>query len=476
MEEVPNMLLVVQKNAMYELLTHDYVGSGLKALQYQILDVYHARNDSFLYESDLFPDKLNNLMGKTLKVASFEVIPWVMPQQAVDGNVRYRNQSYTLNGMDGYLLIEFCMRFNCTWELQVDQKNLYGKVFEDGTGNGMFGALLNRKVDFAIGAVGPYFSTFKYFSITHPLQWVGVTCLVPRPGLVPYWKLIFVIFSKTVWFVLGVTFITTSVCLHVYHKSTTNSQTYEFSSIIFKVFRSLVLASSDLPRNSAALAIMVASHLMFTIIVGNTYIGKIHSILAFPPYQDPISTVTELARSGIQVNAEHAAWMYSMDLSENRQDKIILSNFHVVPAEQLSALMNKGHEATMIAVLENGHSMVGRWINAHNVEQYRILSEPLYYEFEAGYATKTWPLLDRFSYYTSWIRDACLFQYVELIEVNRYMDFWVQLSIEHSKDRPHSQLKTMKVEEISGALMVLGVGLVISVFVFLVEIGQHTTN
>ncbi|XP_021707103.1 uncharacterized protein LOC5563601 isoform X2 [Aedes aegypti] len=473
-DEVPNMLVVVQKNASFELLTLKFVGNGPTSSEYQLLDRYDAANHSFIYGNELFPDKLDNLEGKTSRVASFDVVPWVMLLQEDEGNVRYNNQSYTLDGMDGYLLTQFCLRYNCTWELQVDQKNLYGKVFNDGTGNGIFGALLDRKVDFAIGAVGAYYSTFKYFSITQPLQWVGVTCLVPRPRLVPYWKLVFLIFTKSVWLILGVTFMTLSVCIYIFNKPTADAQLNGFMWIFFKVLKSFVLTSSDLPRNNTPLAITVASLLMFTIIVGNTYIGKIHSTLAFPPYQNPISTVWDLARSGIKLNGEHASWMYSLDLSENQRDKIILSNFHVPPAGQLAALINKGQEATMIAVLQNGHSMVGSWINAWNVELYRIMSEPLYFEFEAGYATKTWPLLDRFSYFSSWIRDACLFKYIELIEVDRYMDHSVQVSIEHSRDRPHSQLKNMKVEEISGALLILGIGAVVSAMVFCLEVNMHS--
>lgn len=287
---------------------------------------------------------------------------------------------------------------------------------------------------------------------------------------------------------------TLSVCIYIFNKPTADAQLNGFMWIFFKVLKSFVLTSLDLPRNNTPLAITVASLLMFTIIVGNTYIGKIHSTLAFPPYQNPISTVWDLARSGIKLNGEHASWMYSLDLSENvldyttpfdilfilslhpfqQRDKIILSNFHVPPAGQLAALINKGQEATMIAVLQNGHSMVGSWINAWNVELYRIMSEPLYFEFEAGYATKTWPLLDRFSYFSSWIRDACLFKYIELIEVDRYMDHSVQVSIEHSRHRPHSQLKNMKVEEISGALLILGIGAVVSAMVFCLEVNMHS--
>lgn len=62
-----------------------------------------------------------------------------------------------------------------------DQYWQYGQVFENHTGNGMIGALVERKVDFAIGAVGGWFQLFKYFSFSTPIQWIGVTSLAPKP-------------------------------------------------------------------------------------------------------------------------------------------------------------------------------------------------------------------------------------------------------------------------------------------------------
>ncbi|XP_021712743.1 uncharacterized protein LOC5563604 [Aedes aegypti] len=473
LEEISNLLLVVQKNATFELLTHRYVGSRPTSLEYQLLDRYDGDNESFIYGRDLFLDKGTNLLGKTFRVACFHLVPWIIMRQGNNGVFKYLNQAYTVDGLDGYLLTQFCLRYNCTWELHVDQKNQYGNVFDNGTGNGMFGALLDRKVDFAMGAVGGYYGTFKYFSLSDVIQWIGVTCLVPKPGLVPNWQLIYIIFSTSVWITLGAIFITVSICLHIF-KSTTIPRTNQgFSWILLKVLRTFVLTSADIPTNTAAEVTTVTALLMFTIIIGNVYIGKIHSILAIPPYEAPIATVLDLAKAGIQVNAPHAAWMYALDLSENEKDKTILKNFHVPTIERFTDITDGGQEATMVGLLENGHIMVGNWINARNVELYRIMSEPLYFEYEAGYATKTWPLLDHFNYLAAQIRDACLLRYIELLEVDRYMDHFVQVSIEHSWDRPHSALKDMNVEEISGALMLLGMGCAVSLVIFILELVYH---
>lgn len=149
----------------------------------------------------------------------------------------------------------------------------------------------------------------------------------------------------------------------------------------------------------------------------------------------------------------------------------MLTTFRVPPIEDIPIIADEGKEAIIMALLNYGHSMVGTWFDAKNIENYRLMTELLYFEYDTGYATKTWPLLDRFDRLAMWIRDACLFQYVELVDVYRYMNYWVQTSIAHSKDRPQNLLRIMNVEEISGGLMILGIGLVLAIAVFALELG-----
>lgn len=68
-----------------------------------------------------------------------------------------------------------------SYESILDQYWQYGQVFENRTGNGMTGALVARKVDFALAAMGSWFQLFKYFSFSISIQWIGITTLTPKP-------------------------------------------------------------------------------------------------------------------------------------------------------------------------------------------------------------------------------------------------------------------------------------------------------
>lgn len=48
----------------------------------------------------------------------------------------------------------------------------------------MTGALVARKVDFALAAMGSWFQLFKYFSFSISIQWIGITTLTPKPKYV----------------------------------------------------------------------------------------------------------------------------------------------------------------------------------------------------------------------------------------------------------------------------------------------------
>ncbi|XP_038120721.1 uncharacterized protein LOC6050685 [Culex quinquefasciatus] len=182
--EIANLLIVVPNGKVFELITHRWVGDPPEALELLHLDTYQPDSGTFVDGNDLFPDKMNNLMGKTIRLAAFYLLPWIMMRQKDDGVVRYLNQSYTIDGIDGYMLVQFCIRFNCTWDLSVDQYWQYGQVFENRTGNGMTGALVARKVDFALAAMGSWFQLFKYFSFSISIQWIGITTLTPKPKYV----------------------------------------------------------------------------------------------------------------------------------------------------------------------------------------------------------------------------------------------------------------------------------------------------
>ncbi|XP_055642418.1 uncharacterized protein LOC129779153 [Toxorhynchites rutilus septentrionalis] len=470
--EVTNLLIIKPHGNAFDFITHRYVGNPPEALDFLRLDSFFPENDTFLEGNNLFPNKYDDLMGKTVKLASFHLLPWVMMRQVDDGIVRYLNQSHTIDGLDGYILIQFCLWYNCTWDLSVDQDYQYGQAFENRTGNGMIGALVERKVDFALAAVGGWYQLFKFFSFSTPVQWIGITCLAPRPKLIPSWTIIFLMFTRTVWIMILVAMIISALFEYLMPNEIGSWSTgpRSLSRSFITVFSTLLLLPASLRRSRASEVMFSVTLLMFSLVVGYGYLGKTHSIRAFPLFEPPIDTIHDLAISNLPWNAPHEAWIYALIGTENPYVQKILTTFRVPPIESLRAIANEGTEALIMAVLHYGHYMVGTWFTGENIENYRLMTEYVYFEYDTGYATKTWPLLDKFDYLAMWIRDASLYQYVEIVEVYRYMNYRVQISIEHSRDRQQSELLPLAVGDIGGGLVMLAFGYLVASVTFVVEL------
>lgn len=60
----------------YELWTHKFTGAGNDYRNPEMLDVWFSENSSFLYNNFLYPDKIYDQMGKTLRVAAFTYLPY----------------------------------------------------------------------------------------------------------------------------------------------------------------------------------------------------------------------------------------------------------------------------------------------------------------------------------------------------------------------------------------------------------------
>jgi hypothetical protein len=81
--------------------------------------------------ADLYPDKLSNLMGKRLIMATFNYPPYSI----VDLNA----SPPVFDGTESRIALEFCRKLNATFDASVDAENEWGEIYENYTGNGILG-------------------------------------------------------------------------------------------------------------------------------------------------------------------------------------------------------------------------------------------------------------------------------------------------------------------------------------------------
>ncbi|XP_038120718.1 uncharacterized protein LOC6050686 isoform X3 [Culex quinquefasciatus] len=128
-----------------------------------------------------------NLFGKSIRFATFNVIPHIIFEETNDVTfpiIRHSNKTYTLDGLDGLFVVEFCKRLNCTVELILDEVNMWGTIHENKTGNGVMGSVIERKADVGACAMSSWFHSIKHLRFSKAFLRGGVTCLTPKPEYV----------------------------------------------------------------------------------------------------------------------------------------------------------------------------------------------------------------------------------------------------------------------------------------------------
>lgn len=68
----------INDDVVYELWTHEFGGPENNFRNPILVDVWFSKNYSFLYNNNLYPDKISDQKGKALKVAAITYPPYTV--------------------------------------------------------------------------------------------------------------------------------------------------------------------------------------------------------------------------------------------------------------------------------------------------------------------------------------------------------------------------------------------------------------
>lgn len=135
---------------------------------------------------------------------------------------------------------EFCLRHNCVLVPLIDNVNLFGEIFDNATGNGVLGNIVEDRADvgfgkrlsrlstekrrihdslmsnrFFEGSVNPRYHEWLFLDLGPPFIRTAVTCLVPRPRPLALWSTPIMPFSRVLWCVVVASVLLDSLTLYV---------------------------------------------------------------------------------------------------------------------------------------------------------------------------------------------------------------------------------------------------------------------
>ncbi|KAL0270211.1 UNVERIFIED_CONTAM: hypothetical protein PYX00_007689 [Menopon gallinae] len=189
---LPNLVFIAAVNSTYKAIGHNYFhGHKYEVLgvKYEVLDTWR-KSKGFERGVDLYPDKIKNMHGRKLTFAMMDYSPYAVVANE-GGKIVY-------DGVETRTVAQFVELSNSTWEGQDNPVHLWGKMFGNGTGTGIFGSVLENKADVGFSAIYQWHCDVTECS--YPFLYADVLCLAPAPLIVSGVMTVVMPFEMEVWY------------------------------------------------------------------------------------------------------------------------------------------------------------------------------------------------------------------------------------------------------------------------------------
>lgn len=185
-KEIPDIIFLKEiQCCLFEAYTSKYRSLySNKPEELELLDIFN--NTGFLNGVNLFPDKRDNFWGREIRLGLFDYPPFnkIFPDSE-SGNVWINNtgslETYFLEGIEGNILVNYCKRYNCTIQIVTCNYGDWGTIYENLSGEGQVGMVVDRKVDIVLNSMYLWQNVYVACGMTRTMSRSGITFLIPGP-------------------------------------------------------------------------------------------------------------------------------------------------------------------------------------------------------------------------------------------------------------------------------------------------------
>ncbi|XP_063361372.1 glutamate receptor ionotropic, delta-2-like [Cydia amplana] len=459
---VANILLIVpslQSSGdceVYDMITHKFVGSDEEVKKPLYLDRWDSCTGNFERGVNLFPHDMSNLYGKTVKVAAFTYKPYVLLDLDPSLNPLGRD------GMEMRIIDEFCRWVNCTVKIVRDDEHEWGEIYENNTGVGVLGNVVEDRADIGITALYSWYEEYRVLDFSAPIIRTAITCVAPAPRILTSWDLPLVPFSLTMWMCLLFAFFYASLALSIAQRSTNN--------VFLDTFGMMITQTRE-DATSWRIRSITGWMLVTGLIIDNAYSGGLASSFTVPKYEASVDTVEDLVDRRMEWGATHDAWIFSIILSEEPLIKSLLSQFKTYPADVLKKKSFSRSMAFSIEHLPAGYFAIGEYITKEAAMDLEIMLDKVYYEQCVVMLRKSSPYTAKLSELVGRLHQSGLMLSWETQVALKYLDFKVQLEVRLSRARKDLQgIEPLSLKKLLGIYIFYFGGVVIALMVFFGEL------
>ncbi|XP_053667658.1 probable glutamate receptor [Anopheles marshallii] len=462
----------------------DLLTKAFETDDWMVLDSYSTSTPAPL-SANLFPNRRTDLRGRYVRLAIFNYEPytlWNAVENSDDANAFYQHdRSLAIDGTESRLFIEFCAKLNCSLEISLDEAGEWGQIFDNRTGDGIIGAVVERRADIGVGALYSWYHEFLFLSLSKPISRTGVTCIVPKPLPLSSWMVGILPFSTYLWLAVLTTILVSTVFEVLISFVTQKFKASESNRVdvcesmmgVISIFilQAVLLRTIRNPYSSQM--ILIGSLLIVGLMIGNAYSGGLASVMTVPRYEKSIDTVQDLADRNLRWGSTHDAWIFSIQLATQPTIVKLLNNFVTSPKDVLHEKAKHRNLAYSIERLPYGHYAIGDYITDDVSNSYEIMLEDIYWENCVAMATKTWPLMNELDELTLVIFQSGIQRYWELKVVTKFADNKVQHAISTSRHFDNPGPIPLQPSHLLGAFFLLAIGLGLGLVCFLLELLWH---
>uniref|UniRef100_A0A1A9WGK9 Ionotropic glutamate receptor C-terminal domain-containing protein n=1 Tax=Glossina brevipalpis TaxID=37001 RepID=A0A1A9WGK9_9MUSC len=425
-------LLLVEQSfvdlSIFYLKTNRFQGLQNKNwITFDSLDVFNASSGRFVYENDLFPDKIKNLKGREIILTGFDYLPYSSVRYVNDKNNSYdlafgSNSSggALIDGTETRVILTFCELYNCTVLIDSTEADDWGEVYPNISGEG------------SLGMIPRYVNVFGK-------DWNNPTNTGTKKNCrrLASWLLPLEPFQYSLWLAVIVYLILEVLTLIIMYKfenfllSRLRSwyQNFEFGyTTTLKLFVSQ--AGGEYVR-CLTLRVLLFTCFLNDLIITSIYGGGLASILTIPSYEEAADTVERLHTHNLKWTANSLAWVYAIRNAEDELTMAIMKNFHLYNDEQIAEISKtRSDMGFTLERLPFGHYAIGDYLSSKSIENLKIMKEDLYFQYTVAFTKRLWPMLDRFDQLIYNWHSAGLDTYWELRIVANTMDLKKQKQVE----------------------------------------------
>nr|ARO70543.1 antennal ionotropic receptor 41a-2 [Dendrolimus punctatus] len=424
---VANILLALPvedhlEGISFDLVTHKYVGLDSEVYQPLYLDRWNSITKTFEKNVNLFPNDIRNLQGKTVRVGCFTYKPYVLL------NLDTAISPLDRDGMEMRIIDEFCRWVNCTVEVVNEEEGQWGELYDNQTGIGVIGSVVEDRADFGISALYSWYEEYRMLDFSVAGIRTAITCLAPSPRLLPSWELPFLPFSWYMWYAVILTFIFASIGLIIAKRCSADQ--------VFLTVFGILISQSHYSADSTWKVRRVTGWLLITgLILASAYGGGLASSFTIPKYEPSIDTVQDLVDRKLEWGATHDAWIFSLTLSKQPLVKQLVSQFKTYTSDQLKKKSFTRSMAYSIEKLPAGYFAIGEYLTREALLDMTIMLEDFYYENCVVMLRKSSVYTERISELIGRLHQSGLIHAWETQVALKHLDYKVQLEVKLSRSK-----------------------------------------